>query len=108
MFSQKLPSGLRSIKMLENRVPVDRLAVGGQAHQLVFAAVDLEAAVIGERRVEQAQGMREIADDASASSLLPAPVPKAGGAPFADAVQGEDGRFLEGLGKKALAAWLSW
>ena len=43
-------------------------AVGGQPHELVFAAVDLEAAVIGEGRIEQAErmGKVELAQDLDA------------------------------------------
>jgi len=44
----------------ENRLLIDRLAVGGQPHQFVFAAVDLESAVIGEGRIEQSQRMGKL------------------------------------------------
>ncbi|MPN56847.1 hypothetical protein SDC9_204540 [bioreactor metagenome] len=46
--------------MLKDLLPIDRPAIRGQTHQLVFAAVHFEPAVIGERGVEQAQGMREL------------------------------------------------
>ena len=39
---------------------VFRLAVGREPHHLVFAGVDLEAGVIGERRIKQAERMREV------------------------------------------------
>ena len=42
-------------QMLEDPVRIARYAVGGQAHQLVLAMVHREAAVVGERRVEQAE-----------------------------------------------------
>jgi hypothetical protein len=51
-----------------------RLAVGREPHQLVLAAVDLEAAVVGERRVEQAERVRE-ADLLQQAQRLPSPTP---------------------------------
>ena len=63
--------GLEVDQALEDQVLVDRPAVGGQAHQLVFAAVDLEAAVIGERRIEQAERVRETRCGRSAGSGSP-------------------------------------
>ena len=63
--------GLQVDQALEDQVPVDRPAVGGQAHQLVFTAVDLEAAVVGERRIQQAQrvGKRDVVDQADTVAL---------------------------------------
>ena len=45
--------------MVEDQLREAWLAVGGEAHQLVFAAVDPEAAIIGEGGVEQAERVRE-------------------------------------------------
>ena len=42
-------------QMLEDQVGVLGLAVGREAHHLVFAGVDLEAGVVGEGGVEQAE-----------------------------------------------------
>lgn len=42
-------------ELLQDEVAVTRLAVGGEPHELVFAGVDAEAAVMGERGVEQAE-----------------------------------------------------
>src|SRR5512147_2811728 len=42
-----------------DQIDVLRLTVGCQAHQLVFAGIDLEAAILGEDRVEQAQRVRK-------------------------------------------------
>ena len=47
-------------EVFENAIGVDRFPVGGQAHQLVFARVDSETAVVGEGGVEQAQRMRVV------------------------------------------------
>ena len=99
MSSQRLPSGFRSIRSLEDQVRVDRPAVGGQAHQLVLAAVDLEAAVVGERRVEQAErvGELDVVDQADAVPLADA---EGGRAPLADAVEREDRRLVERAGEE--------
>ena len=99
MFSQRLPSGLRSTRCSQDQVLVDGLAVRGQPHQLVFAAVDLEAAVVGEGRIEQAQRVRE-------PQLVRQPdrcrrrCRTRRGAPLADAVEGEDRRLLERAGEE--------
>ena len=70
------------------------VAVGGQPHELVFAAVDLEAAVVGEGRIEQAQGVGKL--ELPQDGELPAPAEAdGGGGPFPHPVHREDG----GLGK---------
>ena len=51
--------GLQVEELLQDQVVIDRPAIGGQAHQLVFAAVYLEATIIRECRIEQAQRVRE-------------------------------------------------
>ena len=58
-------------QVLEDLVAVNRLAVGSQAHQLVFAAVDLEAAIVGERRIQEAQASGEMRCDRSAGCDSP-------------------------------------
>ena len=92
---------------LENQVLVDRLAVGGQAHDLVFAAVDAEAGVIGECGVQQAEGMRE-ADFVGQFDPVAAPVPKqvVDHSPTPSKVM--IAASSKGDGKKALAACDSW
>ena len=55
-------------QVLVDGIGVDRCAVRREPHQLVLAAVDLEAAVVGEGRVEQPERMRETAGGASARS----------------------------------------
>src|SRR5207245_9536477 len=72
----------------------------GKAHDLVFARVDLEAGVVGESRVKQPEGMREM-------QLLfdLEPVAASDGdrrrRPFADAVDGEHEGLLERRGKES-------
>ena len=94
MSSQKLPSGRRSIKVLENQVLVDGLAVRRQAHQLVLAAVDLEAAVVGDGGIQQPQRMRKLNLTRQLDAIAAADA-EGRGAPFADAIQRQNRRLLE-------------
>src|SRR5262249_15534510 len=78
----------------KNQVLVDRLSVWRQTHELVFTAVHLEAAVIGESGIQKAQRMRKRqmvgqADVAAGTGS------EASGAPFPHPVQGENGCFFE-------------
>ena len=47
-------------QMVQDALREFRLAVGREPHHLVLAGVDLEAGVIGEGRVEQAERMRKV------------------------------------------------
>ena len=51
--------GVQGDEVIENLAGVFRRAVRGQPHQLVFARVDAESAVSGERGIEQAKGVGE-------------------------------------------------
>ncbi len=75
------------------------VAVGGEAHELVFPRVDPETEVVGESRVEQSHGMGKchFLEDGDLPVL---PVADGGGGPFADAVDGQDCRLPEGGGVK--------
>ena len=89
-------------------VGVLRLAVGREAHELVLAGVDLEAGEVGERRVEQAERVRE-ADLADQLELVALADAERGRRPLADAVDGEDGRLLERRrDRRRCAACDSW
>ena len=81
-------------QVIEDELREPRVAIGGQAHQLVFAAVDPEAAIIGHGRVEQAERVRE-AELMRQVDRGPSSDAKAGGGPLADAVDGQDGGLLE-------------
>ena len=108
MSSQKLPSGLEVDEPLEDQVAVDRAAVGRQAHQLVLAAVDLEAAIVGERGIEQTQRVRECDVVRSARSGCPRRR-RTWRCSTRRRRRGSGSRPPRtGEGKKALAAWLSW
>ncbi len=81
-------------EVLEDGVDEAGLAVGGQAHELVLAGVDPEAAVVGEGGVEQAQGVGEVELADHLDLVAPADA-DAGGGPLPHAVEGQDGRGLE-------------
>ena len=91
-------------QLRKDEIPVLRLAVGGKPHDLVLAGVDLEARVVGEGRVQQAQRMRELELREDRHLVVPAEA-VACRRPFAHTVDGEKGRLPEGEGKKADAAW---
>ena len=86
--------GLEVDQVLRDQVVVDGPAVGREAHQLVFAAVDLEAAVVGERGIEQPERVRKL-QLLRQLDLVAAPDAQRRRAPLADAVERQDGRFVE-------------
>ena len=77
-------------QVLENQIDEARFAVGREAHELVFARVDAEAAVVSESGVEEAEGVRE-AELAEKLEIGAGAAAERGGGPFADAVEREDG-----------------
>ncbi len=79
--------------LLANQVRVPRLAVRREAHQFVLAAVHLEPAEIGERRVEKTDRVRE-PQLGQHRELIPAPDPDRGGRPLSHAVHREDRGIL--------------
>ncbi len=95
----KRPVGLEVHQVLADRLRVHRLAVGGESHELVLAGVDLEAAVVGERGVEQAERVREPQLGVEADPVA-APDALRRGRPLPDAVEGEDRRLLERRGEE--------
>ena len=74
MSSRNVPSSFEIDQLIADRVDILRLAVRGEPHQLVLARVDLEAGEVGERRIEQAERMRESRSPRAASALLPSPI----------------------------------
>ena len=85
--------------LLEQSVGETRPAVGREAHELVFAGVDLEAAEISDRAVEQAERVGKVQRLQELDTLAPAMADRRG-VPFADAVDGEDRSFVERRRKK--------
>ena len=81
-------------QVLLDEIGVPRLAVRREPHHLVLARVHLEAGVVGERRIEQAErvGKVDLADDLEA---VAAAERQRRGRPFADAVHRQHGRALE-------------
>ena len=75
------------------------LAVGREAHHLVFARVDLEPGVVGEGRVQQPERMREV-NFLCDRERIAGSRRKRRRRPFADAVHRQDRRVLVGRGKK--------
>ncbi len=86
-------------QVIENLVDILGLAIGRQAHQFVFARIHLEAGVVGKRRIQQAERMREV-DFLEDFQRVAAPDGQRGGGPFADAVHGQHGGLLEGRGEE--------
>ena len=86
-------------QVLHDGVAEAGLAVGRQAHQLVLAAVHLEAREIGEGRVEQPQRVRK-AQLLQHADLIAAPVRDTAGGPLSHAVHGDDGGLLERRGEE--------
>ena len=85
--------------MVTNTVNIRRLSVWSESHQLVFTGIDSEAGVVGERRIEQAQGMGELKLVRQLDSIASARSPTRGG-PLADAGEREDRGLLEGRGQE--------
>ncbi len=86
--------------LLHDPLEVRGLPVGSEAHHLVLGAVDLEAEVVGERAVEEAQAVGE-ADLFEEGDVPALAHPEGGGGPLAHPVHGEDRRLLEGGGEEA-------
>ena len=82
-------------QLVADKRGIFRLAVGRQPHQLVFTRIDLEAGVVGESRIEQAQrvGKMNLADD---GKVLAAAERRRCRGPFAHAIHRQDQRLLEG------------
>ena len=86
-------------QMLRDEVAIDRPAVRREAHQLVFAAVHLEAAVVRERGVQETERVGEL-ELAREGDPVAAAHAHRRRRPFADAVEREDGRFVERAGEE--------
>ena len=86
--------------LLENFPLELGLAIGRQAHDLVFARVDPETEVIGESGIEQAERMGKMLLSQHFDAIAGATA-NAGGSPFTNAIDGEDGGFIERRWKKS-------
>jgi hypothetical protein len=86
-------------QMVENGLGEARLAIGGEPHDLVFAGIDPKSGEIGERRIEQTEGMREF-DLLQHRDPVSLAEPGRGRRPFADPVHRQNGGGVEGRWKK--------
>ena len=76
------------------------VAVGGHAHELVFAAVHLESEEIGESTVEEANGVGEM-ELFERRYRVALPMHDCGSAPFTNPVNCQYGRFFKGGREKS-------
>ena len=81
-------------ELAQNRLGEARLAVRREPHQLVFAAVDREPAVVGERGIQQPQRVRKV-QLLGQRDAIAAAHPEARRRPLADAVNRQDRRLVE-------------
>ncbi|OQA55636.1 MAG: hypothetical protein BWY42_01390 [Candidatus Omnitrophica bacterium ADurb.Bin277] len=81
-------------QLFQDQVPVDRLAVGSEPHDLVFAGIDPETRVVGERGIEKAERVREPYFGMDLDRI-PFSRSEARGRPFSDAVHRDKSRLLE-------------
>ena len=81
-------------EVIEDELDMVRSAVGREPHQLVFARIDLEAGVVGEGRIEQAEAVREVDFLVNGKLVLLADGDRRRG-PLAHAVERENQRALE-------------
>ncbi len=82
-------------QLFHDQIVVFGLPVGGRPHDLVLRRVHLEAEVVGERAVEQPEGMGE-PDLLEEIELVPLSRPVTRRRPLSHAVDREDRRFPEG------------
>ena len=92
----------RAVRLQIHQMVVDvfgvlRLAVRSQTHDLVLAGVDLEARVVGERRVQQTQRVRK-RHLPERLELVPAAEPRRRRRPLSDTVHAQDRRRIERRG----------
>ena len=91
--------GFQIHQVTPDQVGLHGRAIRCKAHELVFAAVDLESAVVGERGVEQTERMGKL-QLVKQANPVPVTHTQRGRAPFAHAVNGEDRRRFERAGEE--------
>jgi len=82
-------------QMITDQIDVFRLTVGRQAHQFVFARVDLESTEVRKGRVEQSQRVRKV-QLVRKLDLVPVTGAKTSGGLLAYAIKRENRRLFEG------------
>src|SRR3954462_4390362 len=81
-------------EITQNEIHVARLPVRSKAHHLVFTGIHLEAGVIGEGRVQQAERIWPSELRENFQIAPPAQADRCG-SPFTDSVHRQDGGFLK-------------
>ena len=94
LIEPESPVVLQVHDVVEDQIGILGLAIGRQPHDLVLARIDLEAGVIGEGGIEEAQGMGKM-DFLGHFETVSRPLADRRGRPFADPVHGQHHRFLE-------------
>ena len=97
--------GLQIDQVVEDSLGKARLAIRGEAHHLVFARIDFEPGVVGERGIKQSERVREM-DLLDHLSVLPRPMPTEVVAHSPTPSIVSTAASSNGEGKKADAAWL--
>src|SRR5215471_7934684 len=85
--------------MLQNEILVDRPPIWSEPHELVFAAVNFEAAVIGESGVQEPKRVRKL-ELSQQPHFVALTHTECRCAPLADAVNGQYPSALEGTWKE--------
>ena len=80
--------------MRPNEILVNRLAERRQTHQFVLAAIDLEPAIVSERRIEQPDRMRKL-QMMGKIDFVSRSCSHDRGAPFTNPIERQNGGFLE-------------
>src|ERR1035437_486172 len=80
---------------LPHGVQVDRPAIGGEAHYLVFVAVVRKSEILGQRLIENSERMREVHAAVDRESVPSSRAPGCTGE-VAEAVDRNDDRLIEG------------
>ena len=86
-------------QVLLDEIGVFWLAIGGKPHHLVLARIDLEARVVGERRIQQPKRMRKM-DLLVDRQIVTLADRKRRGRPFANAVHRQHRRLFKGRGEE--------
>ena len=93
-------------QIVVDQIGIFRLAIRREAHDLVFAGIDLEAGIIGKRGIEQAERVREM-NFLQHGQIVALDRRQATWSPIRQRHRwSEQPRPRNGDGKKALAAWL--
>ena len=94
------PIGFEIDEMIANELRIAGLAIRREAHELVFAGIHLEAGVIGERRIQQAEAMWKM-NLLVNSKFISFADRHRGRRPFTNAIERQHGGTVERRGIKS-------